>query len=648
MPGEQVYQRQVADRAGAPLPSSSAESYGAGLAGAVGQVARQMHVASIQDHQVQRRLRTNAEASIFQSSFASVREDLGTLAREGRKSDAPGHAERMAAETLKRREELLAGITDEELRQRAGASFDGWSADFRNGEADYETLRQGELTVERWRDGLKVSANRTRRLDTSADYASELKVQSDAIGLLDVSDKVKAAMQREMEQELAIAFLRGATDRDPAGAKAMLDSPAFDGVLTPDQVEALRNGADVEIRRAEAAGAHAAAVEKADFRESLKIFDEQASQGIDQSDAIPALIARATKLDLPDVVARLQGEAADAGFARAYQGIPPVRLEQRLATINARGDKATVAEQRERAWIEKKLPGIEGRYASDPVGFYAREGGRGAPPAFDLSDPASIQARARWARASGTGTPFSKAETAALQQQYRQGRQGEEAVIAAIHAFPADQAMAAARAIDPADRTLPIIVTLDPNHQALARRGREALKANPKLISDRFKDDPDLEEEDAALRQRFDRALVALPPEQRQSILATAIQLAAGAADKNGAYGTRVLENAINTALGAKRDAAGNLKGGIQRWGDGHFLAPPSMTAQGFFNAAQRAATTGQNRPVHPDGSAANLSRTVPVAVAGGWYEFRTASGQAVKGSDGKVWRIRPRQDGAE
>lgn len=642
MAGEELYRRQVADRAGAPLPSSSPEQFGAGLGRAVEQAAGQAHVRSIQAYQVERRARTNADTSIFQAGFGAVREDLAALAREGRKSDQPGHAERLAGEVAKRREELLAGIQDDDLRQRASASFDDWGARFRTGEADWEELRQSQIVVERTDQAIKLSEGRVRRLEKPEDYTEELRVQLAGVDMLDVADGVKSKLRDEAEQRLGIAFLRGMTDRAPSDAKLLIDSKMFDGVLTGDQLDTLRNGAEVEIRRAEAAAAHAVAVETADFKETVRVFEAQDAQGIDQSEALPGLIATAQKLGLPDVAAKLQGQAADAGFARSYQGIPPAQLEQRLAAITRKGDKATVIEQRERKWIEDKLPGIEGRYASDPVGFYVREGGRGAPPPLDLSDPASIDARARWARAAGVGTPFTKAETSAFRQQYEQGRQGEETVIAALHRLPADQAMAAARAVDPSDRTLPILVTLDENHRNLARRGREALKAKPKLLLDFTKDDPDLQEAGVALKQRFDRALVNVSPDQRSAILLTAQQMAAGAVDKNGGYSTKVLENAINTALGASRDGAGNLLGGIQRWGDGHFLVPGGMTAKAFHDRALKVAAA-KGGPVNPDGTPFNIGRAVPVALANGAYEFVSPSGQAVKKADGTIWRVRPK-----
>ena len=642
MAAEEIVRRQVADRAGAPLPSTSPDAFGAGLGRAVEQAAGQAHVRSIQAYQVERRARTNADASIFQASFGSAREDLTTLAREGRKSDQPGHAERLAAEVAKRREEVLQGIQDDDLRSRAAASFDDWGVRFRTGEADWEDVRQSQIVVERYDEALKLSEGRVRRLETPADYTEEVRVQLDGVEMMDVADSVKGKMRDEAEQRLAIAFMRGMTDRDPVAAKALADSGSFDGVLTGDQLDALRNGAEVEIRRGEAEAERAVALETAEFRETLRIFEAQDAQGIDQAEVLPGLIAKAEQLGLPDVKARLQGKVADAGFAKIYQGALPVQLEQRLAAINAKGAKATAAEQRERAWIAEKLPGIEGRYASDPVGFYVREGGQDAPPPLDLANPASIDARARWARAAGVGTPFTKAETSALQQQYEQGRQGEETVIAALHRLPADQAMAAARAVDPADRTLPILVTLDDNHRNLARRGREALKAKPKLLADFLKEDPNLEEEDAQLRQRFDRALVNVAPEQRRSILAAAIQLSAGAVDKNGGYATRVLDEALHTALGGRKDSAGNRLGGLQRWGDSMFLAPAGMTAQNFLDRAVKVAGA-KGGPVNPDGTPANITRAVPVALNNGDYEFRTPAGQVLKKADGTVWRVRPR-----
>ena len=644
MPEERGYERRVRTGAAAALPSVSADSFGAGIGREVERAGQVLHAEAIEDSRIDTRLRQNAEWTSFQSSFASSREDLSEMAREGRKSDEPGHAQRIAEQWRIREEELIGGLSDKQLQQRARGTLAEWGAGLRSREADWEDLRQSELSVEGFQEQRGVAEGRTRRLESPADYASELKIQMDAIAGLDVPDKVKGALADETEQVLAVAFLRGAIDRDPEAAKALLDAGSFDGVLSGDQVEALLNASAVEIRRAEATAQHAANVERTALKQDISLFKELEGQGRADWGALPGMLERARAAGLQMEVAQLEGLAANEGFERQYQGLPPTALEQRLATLNRKGELSQT-EQLERSWIEGHLPGIEGRYRGDPVGFHSREGGVNAPPPLDFNDAASIAERSRWARANGTGTPFSKNEAAELQRQYSSGRAGEEGVMALLNRLPPDQAMAAARSVDPGDRTLPVVVTLDPNHRALARRGREVLRENGKVLSEPLKDDPSLAREISSLNGALDQALSSVAPEQRAAIRETAKQLLAGAIDKNGGgYTARTYSNAISTSLGARRDARGRQLGGLGRWNEDWFLLPDGVSGEEFGRSARAAAASGKVRPVNPDGSPLDIGRGVyPVAIEGGWYEFRSRRGRVVRGSNGKPWRVRMR-----
>lgn len=639
MPG---YEARLTPTAGAPRPSVTPEDYGAGVADAVGGLARQVHRQKIEEYTVDRRLRENAEWTDFQVRFANEREAQGASARESRKSDEPGHAARMAREWQDREEKLLAGLASDKVRKQASASLGNWASAWRSNEADWETVRTGERNATAYRDQLNASANRTRRLEEVGDYGLELKVQREVVNGLDVPGELREKLWTETEQTMAVAFLQGRIDADPPGAMALIDSGSFDEVLTPAQVDALKNGAAVEIRRAEAEAERLAAADASALNQDMRTFRQETGQGLDRSAEIAGLRQRAIAAGREDIVAELDGAEADTGFARAYEGAPPAQLEQRLAVLNGK-DKPTDAEARERKWIEGKLPGISTRYTEDPVGFYAREGGQGAPPPLDMADPASIAARSKWARSFGVREVLSKTEAAEWRKAYDSGRAGEEQVMELLHRFPADQAMAAARLVDPADSTLPVLATLPAEYRAIARRGREALKADKKLLSDPVRESADLEEAVGRVEARFEQALRTVAPDMRAGILRTARQITAGYADKaGGTYNAESYHKAINMALGATT-RNGVQYGGLGRWNDDWFLLPAGMSGRQFGDQARAAAAAAETRPVNPDGSPANIGRGVyPVAVAGGWYEFRTRGGRVLRGSDGAPWRIRP------
>jgi hypothetical protein len=639
------YRSRIDPRAGAPMPEVSAAAYGAEAANAVIQLGETIQSEKLQNYRIERKLDQNRQWTGFQTGYAAVREEMATAAREGRQSDAPGHADRMAELYRERQTALLEGIGDDEVRRRAKGSLEDWGAQFRTGEADWETLRAGEVAAEQFEQSRDASANRVRRLESPQDYGLELEIQLDAIDGLAASDKVKEQLREETEQVLAIGFLQGRIDSDPQVAKVMLESGAFDEVLQPNQVEALLNGSAVEMRRIDAAQQQAIAQEKSEFRETLRDFNVREGQGRDVTAEIPALLERARAYGMDDVVSQLEGSATTAEFGRVYEGASPIQLEQRLAELGAK-DSLTDQEAMERQWIEDKLPSISTRFNDDPVGFYAREGGAGAPPPLDFEDPASIAARSRWAAgaagASGRPVPvLSKGEADQLRSTYEDGRQGEAQVMALLDRLPVAQRMAAAKMIDPGDRTLPIVATLNPASRAQARRGREALRANGKLLSEIIKADMDLEEDVLEVNRQFERALVAVPPDQRNAIFETAKQLAAGQVDKfGGGMDGRLWRLVLSQAVGAQ-NVNGERRGGFAIWGDRWFLVPEGRTANEFRDIVLRTAARGEVKPVNPDGSPARLGRAFPVAVGGGLYEYRTASGAVVMGNNGKPWRVK-------
>lgn len=634
MPRVEGYRSRIEPRAGAALPTTNADAFGAGVGRAIGGAVETIE-----------RIETNRQWSEFQVEFSALREEMATASREARKTYNPDHVKALGDAYAKRQSELLDRIGSRRVRERAQAATADWGAGFRDSEADWQVLRASEIAVENHRQSLNASANRARRLDNAEDYTTETLIQLGAVDGIDASDKVKEALRTETEQTMAVAFLQGRIDADPVLAKAMLDSGAFDEVLTPAQVEALLNASSVGIRRAQIGAGQAADQAKAELREDLRLFREESGQGIDRSERIPDLRARAEALGLPDIVAEMDGAAADSVFVKVYAGALPVALEQRMAVLQGK-DKRSDSESRELKWIEDHLPGFASRYDKDPVGYFAAAGGALAPPPLDFADAGSVAARSRWALAASktTGKPvpmLSMTEAAQLADIYDGGRPGEESVMAMLERLPPAQAMQAARQIDPNDRTLPIVATLPANYRSMARRGREALKANPKLLSDPMRDDIDLNEGVAALNRQFDRALVGVPPDQRDAIFATAKQIAAGQVDKHGSViDERLWSLALNMAMGAVGTGA-EQKGGFGLWADRWFVLPAGVSAQGFRRAVQAELAAGENPPVNSDKTRANIARAFPVAVGPGLYEFRDMSGHPLRTAGDDVWRVR-------
>lgn len=648
---ERGYSSRVRVSAGTPLPGVSADSFGAGVGQALSQAGQVVQQEQLEDARIERQLRDNAEWSAFLVEDAKAREELSALAREGRMSDEPGHAERIAAELQKREEALLGSLSSERLRQQGRARLAEWGTSLKTREADYEFVRGQEIAIESFEEQRGIAEGRVRRLENPKDYASELKLQVDAINTLNTSDKVKQALIDETEQRFAVSYIRGMTDRDPAAARALIDSGAFDGIITGDQVEVLRNSTEVEMRRLEAASEREKREQRTALQQQIDLFEQAEKMGLIEDDAkFDEAIAAAVLIDDPELVLKLEGLKANRQFTRVWgpENATSLQREQRM-TVLAGKDKRTDAENLELAFLRKNASAWAAEEARDPVGQAARRGGAGAPPVVDFNDPASIAARGQWAQArsvEGRRVPaFTQVEARELGDLYDSGRAGEEQVLAILAALPPAQAMESAKQIEPGDKTLPIIATLAPGLRNAARRGREALKANRRLLSESIEADTsgDLAEAWERSKAQFDEALRNVPPEQRDAIYETAKQIAAGQMDKFGRpLNAELWDASLKFALGG-RMTDGEWRGGFARWGERSYLLPAGVSHNGFKGAIMREVQESKDPPVNPDGSTANLFRLAPVAVGEGLYEFRNAAGEPVRRKSGKLYRVRVR-----
>lgn len=640
------YTQRVRVQATQALPGVSADSFGAGVGQAVAQAGAVVQQEQLENARLDRELRDNAEWSAYLVEDAKRRDALSTAAREGRLSDAPGHAARIGAEVDKASEDLIGGLTSERLKQQARARIADWGGTLRTREADYEFVRGQEIAVERFQEQRDIVEGMVRRADDPKVYAHELRFQMDAIAQLNTSDEVKQKLLDETEQRFAVSFLRGMTDRDPQGALALIDSGAFDGVITGDQVEVLRNGAGVEIRRAEAAREREVSDAKAQLREQLQVFETAERAGLTtEPEQFDAAIAQAQAIGDDSLAAELTIKKANQAFIRVWgpENATALQREQRIAVL-AKKTKRVPEEDLELAFLRDKSPGWASQEASDPVGQAAVRGGKYAPPVVDFGDPKSVAARGQWAAArsaEGRRVPaFTATEARELGKLYDSGRQGEEQVLGVLAALPPAQAMESAKQIDPSDRTLPIIATLSPFVRSQARRGREALKAKRTLLSDMMRDDLELSDAVDAENARFTDAMRMVPPDQRAAVFETAKQIAAGQIDKTGLPLTPALwTESLKFALGG-RVVKGEWVGGYAMWGDKAFLLPQNGTRAGFQGAVLREVQETKDPPVNPDGSTANLFRLTPVAVAPDTYEFRNSAGTAVLRKSGKVYRV--------
>ena len=563
--------------------------------------------------------------------------------REGRNSDEPGHAARVA-EALREREEALIGtVSSPRLKQQVRARLNEWGGNLRAREGDWEFLRQQEVTVENFVEQRGIVEGRTRRAATPNEFGTELQLQFDAIDTLNVSDEVKGKLRNETEQVLSVSFLRGLTDRDPEAARALIDEGAFDGILSGDQVEALRNGTEVEIRRVEAQRQREQADQIAAVRQSIGIFEIREGAG---------LVSDETEFDEPIALARAIGDEEKAlrltvlqqntRFMRVLgpENATALQRSNRLAELNGK-DKRSDLENLELAFLQRHAPAWASAERADPVGQSKLRGGSGAPPVIDPADGLTWNARAAWAGARNAPL-FDKDEVAAISEQL-QTPQGEVAVLAELDkiADPAAKARAAQQ-LAPNDPTFRQISMLGPKARATIRQGRKAMANNPKFFSDL---DLDVEEQfieadrviTSALRE-FDVDLADGAREvMRQFIAGNATGRGLGSfsdvPDRESVR--RLIRVSMAVAMGGSVQN-GRVLGGFDDWNGRPYALPETMDEPEFKQVVnQRLREVADNPPINPDGSPANLFRAVPVAMGGGVYQWETTGGKPIKQRQG-------------
>jgi hypothetical protein len=645
---ERILQRQVRVTAGQPLPATSPDAMGAGLGRALEQAGQIIHQERIEDARLDRSLRENAELSRFNVEFAAARDEFSDVLREARKSDEPGHRQRVQEAWEERQQRLLDGLQSPRVREQASAGLANWSAGVLSRESDWEDLRQSQITVDRLEEFLAVSDGRIRRLENNGDYEAEMLIRENFIkGLDNVSDEVRAKMLDASGKQGAISLLRGLIDRDPEGTKVMIGSGAFD-FLGGDKIEALGNSADVEIRRVQAQRERENREAVAAIKTDIAVFKQRQSMGlVDEDEAFDAAITKAAAIGDEKLVLELVGLKAENAFTKVWgpQNATALQREQRMTQLQ-RQAKLDDGEKLELAFLQKNAPAWAAEENRDATGQQMRRGGTGAPPPINEQDGASWNARAAWAGVRDLPV-FSDQEARNL-RELAETPQGEVRVLAELDkvADPIQRDRAATQ-IMPNDGLFRMMAMVHPSMRAKIREGQKVLAKDSKFLNNKLGNKPAaLDDMDAAISI----ALKDFGIDQRRSIEQAYRAIMAGTVSASGAtnmagFGddefARGAENAVRSASGGVR-RNGVWQGGLERWNDQWFMLPGGVSKAGFKQRLIRELERQKdNPPVNPDGSPVNLYRLIPVAVGGGWYRWESAGGAIAKDKSGKVFRTR-------
>jgi hypothetical protein len=651
MPEERIYQSQVAPRPVQTGVMRDARDYGAGLGAAIADAGQTAHQLQLRAYRLDRQEMADSEAADFNRKFTQLRADMDEAVRTARANHGPGakgHAKAIAEQLEKQRESLFSGIAEDSVKRGAEAQFADFAQRLGKAEGDFEEGRRVDKLVTDIGDGIDISRNRVRtgKGDTET-YAEELAQQVVGIDALQgVSDDIKDKLVKQAEQGLTVSYLQGLMDVRPADAKAAIEAGQFNKMLSPEQLEQLKNGADVEIRRIEAEQERILRNKEEQLNSRFNEAKIRAGNGEYIPDEVWAEFEAAyALLGKGDKVADAQGNRSDANFAKIYENATPIEIERRIAELRANG-KRTAAEDRELRWMEKTGQSKAATWENDP--FAANQAAtKSTAPELIAGDPASYRARSQWQSAAYRTTNvdpgfFSKSEISRLQERYRAGEGAQMELLAELDAVPADGGtrVQAARQIAPGDQQFQILAQLNPDSRAMVSEGRKVLRDRGVKTFWALKDNPDVDEMSKQIDQDLRLAMKRLPGAVGP-INDVANQFAAGVLARRGLDGSALTRpiylQAMRVALGGRSNKGGI--GGLGYWSDRPYIVDDRYTENDFetalVNDIARQSNAG-NPPINPDGSATKLSRAVPVFVGPGRYQWETPGGQLVLAKDGR------------
>lgn len=654
---ERAYQQQVGARAQDVAVQTSPDAYGAQVGAAVGELGQTLHRGDIQAYQIERKARADTEAATFARNFAEFRVSMDGIIRQQRSGAAAGgagHQQSVRDAYDKGREALLSGITEDSVRNSAATQFSTFGASVLEREGTWAEGKRVAKVLEDTQVLSDIGANRVRQMSDQGAYQDEVKAGYAFVDSLQVDDDTKAKLRREqVDQKYAIAYINGLNDKDPVMARGMLDSGAFNDILEPVQMEQLRNGADIEIRRSAAAAQHEASMQKAALGEQIQTFKELDSQGIEiPADQLTAARDAAAASGDMSTAVQLDGMIANNVYAKVYRGQTPVQREQRLSALSGMA-KPNAAEQRELDWLRSHTGALDTEFNNDPVGYAAKNGtGSSVPPPLDPQDPATIKARLEWRRqySKATGRPvpvFSDNELVPLREQVQSGARGRLEVLTALDGFPsAERAMAAAQIV-PNDIGFRHEALIQPFARATVFAGREKLAADRAFLA------PDKKTPEGMRAQQLlniagneiDIALRAMDPREAAAVKEIAGQWMAGWLSAKGRNANSItpadIRHSALAALGGFTKN-GQTSGGIGHWAGGQvYVVPDGFNHPGFQNyvTRQRAADDGAGKgPANLDGTPFNLNNAYPVLIGAGRYRWETSGGSVVTTKSGQPY----------
>ncbi|QJQ31827.1 hypothetical protein GV829_04660 [Sphingomonas lacunae] len=644
-----VYRPQIAPQmTSGALPTANPDSFGAGIGDAIAGIGMDIGQRAVREARMEAERKRDIDVSQAMAGLATLRGELDAADNEARmtaRAGAPGHAAAMGQLFDERAAALLDSIGDPDVRARFAPQIAAARASFVSEADAFERGQTVRATVDNVGVAGNAFANRAARAATPEALQTEIDGFTASINALSLDGRTKAELTRQYRQQ-AVAGWVG--NRPPEQIGPLLASGAFDAELTPQQQDALRNGADVEIRRRELAAQAEARAAAAAAKEEIDQLQREAADGI------PIDPARLDRARANAATYGFTGDAYDMAklavkdaLNREFRSATPLQIEQRLRALN--GQIAQAGERAEPAWIiardhlQSMLGARTTQVDNDPQAFGAALGIQYEP--IDLSNRSSVGRRVAAARATAeaTGRPpvyLSPQEVTQIQADMDTPT-GRRQALATAQAF---------MGVDP-QAVRQVATQLAPNDELFIHAaglpgqvGGQVLEGRS-LIGNSYTAPRAL---DAGLQQAIGAAMALMPPQSRNNVLAAARSLYAYHASRDNVPDTaesrvdpaRALRM-LHLATGATTRSDGQRQGGIGNWEGQPVLLNPRLTQREFESRMASLRTTGL---FMRDGTeiSGEMLRTnyLPVMQADGRYRFRDRRGGFAVLQNGRVGAI--------
>lgn len=656
MPAETGYDPQIAPGGAATAPAQAGpDAFGAGIGQGIEQVGGALHRRDLNAYELERKQQQDQQAAGFAAGFTQARADADAASVDMRNNAAPGgagHAQAMADWWETRKAALLDGISEDRVRLHAQQQLDAFGASLGSSEYQWQAGAGAAKLVADTRTMIDTAANRARTSSDPKAFEQELTAGVASIEAMQgVPADVRDKLQHEYAQSVTIGHANGMLDRGEVGAlRTVIASGALDARLTPEQIDHLSNGVEIEQRRIDALAEHQAALAKAAVHEQVATVNARLQAGED----VPQAVLTQTAADARAIgdesgAYKLEVARAQAGINRATQPWTPTQFREAIDGLEAKGGKRSPAEDVTLAQLKRIEPERTKNFTADPGAWAALNG---LPrPTFDPANPQSGAAIEQWAarmqHATGTVPPPLAADQAAQMHAIATTGTAQERVALAQSVLSLGKLSSKAGDQIGGDADFQASMALGgrPNSGALIAMALDGATANDKALLTPAMDaagEPASATPEALLAHELGGALALMPDDFDRDLKLNARNIYLYQAKRTGlkAFDPATMQAALREALGAK----------LAHWAGDRVLLPPTMTAASFERRVGQATsidwTNASAKHALPwtSGGAmtpAEMRGYVPTKTRSGLYRLRQGNGYAVN-QDGSFFEFDP------